>query len=170
MTWRARLQSMSPLLNTLLISKCHGAIIHKYINAIIRRLRSAVEAKKSSYPLLICGLYHLDTISHTLLLFSWKRCSSVMFSWRVHLVRTAYISIALFSLIEPLHNSQKKVAVLKRWPLWFKQASMYGLFVHRDKKEGVNGVNRLATNGKKHSVTDYRQNEKKITDYRQENY
>ena len=46
---------MSPLLNTL--SKCHGAIIHKYINAIIRKLRSAVEAKKPSYPLLICVVY-----------------------------------------------------------------------------------------------------------------
>ena len=46
---------MSPLLNTL--SKCHGAIIHKYVNAIIRKLRSAVEAKKSSYPLLICVVY-----------------------------------------------------------------------------------------------------------------
>ena len=34
--------------------------------------------------------------------------------------------------------------------------------------EGVNGVNRLATKGKKYY--DYRQNAKKITDYRQENY
>ena len=31
-------------------------------------------------------------------------------------------------------------------------------------KEGVNGVNRLATKGE--NTTDYRQNEKKITDYR----
>ena len=70
---------MSPLLNTL--SKCHGAIIHKYINAIIRKLRSAVEAKKIMLSFVdMCRLYHLDTIGHTLLLFRWKRCSSVMFS------------------------------------------------------------------------------------------
>ena len=55
---------MSPLLNTL--SKCHGAIIHKYINAIIRKLRSEVEAKKSSYPLLICVVYIvlLTSVTH----------------------------------------------------------------------------------------------------------
>ena len=56
---------MSPLLNTL--SKCHG-VIHKYINAVIRKLRSAVEAKKSSYPLLICVVYIvlIPSVSHYL--------------------------------------------------------------------------------------------------------
>ena len=54
---------MSPLLSTL--SKCHGAIMHKYINAIIRKLRSAVEAKRSSYPLLICVAYIIMTPSVT---------------------------------------------------------------------------------------------------------
>ena len=34
----------------------------------------------------------------------------------------------------------------------------------RNKQEGVNGVNRLATDKGRENITDYRQNEEEITD------
>ena len=57
----------------------------------------------------------------------------------------------------------KMLNTLKKTPSSRKSLSTYSFL-----EEGVNGVNRLATKG--NNITDYRQNAKKITDYREENY